>query len=315
MRRHAGDDGKATGPYLVVDQTIPPAREAMRSVTSRGRPALPTFFVIGAAKCGTTSLHRYLDLHPEIGMSRLKEPHYFTRLDEPGKTDTWYRSLFDASFAVRGESSVGYSLAPHRPGIPEKIRTAVPGAKLVYIVRDPIARFVSDYVHQVSDGVENRNLEEAARSPENTRAGDRGRYHFQIQQYLEHFDRSRLLVLTAEDLARRRRGAVSAVFDFLEVDPDVWGTGFEKILHESSFFRKKGIIGNWLRRAGQSKLAGVIPADTRREIGKIVYRPFSRPLERPTLSEGATAHLAAYYREDVAALREFLDESLSEWGV
>jgi hypothetical protein len=105
------------------------------------------------------------------------------------------------------------------------------------------------------------------------------------------------------------------VFDFLEVDPDVWGTGFEQVLHESRFFRKKGVIGNWLQHVGNSRLARVIPADTRREIGKIVYRPFSRALERPTLSDEGRSRLAAYYREDVAALREFLDDPLTEWSI
>ncbi|MFV1988817.1 MAG: sulfotransferase [Gemmatimonadota bacterium] len=277
-----------------------------------GGPALPTFFVIGAAKCGTTSLHHYLDLHPEIGMSRVKEPHYFMR---PEKGEGWYRSLFDASFRVRGESSVGYTLAPRGPGVPERIKAAVPTAKLVYLVRDPIERFVSDYLHRVSDGVEARSLEEVARSPRNTSEGDRGRYYYQIQQYLAHFDRSRLLVLTSEGLAHRRRETLSAVFAFLGVAAEVWGPEYERVLHESRFFRRKGAIGRWLRRVGNSNVASLVPADIRREIGKIAYRPFSRTLERPTLSEEATAHLAAYYRDDVAALREFLDDPLSEWSI
>jgi hypothetical protein len=287
----------------------------MFAVTSRRDPALPTFFVIGAAKCGSTSLHRYLDLHPEIGMSREKEPHLFSVRGRSDRDLTSYMGLFDAAYRVRGESSVGYTLAPHRAGVPERISKLVPDARLVYLVRDPIERFISDYAHQLSDGKETGAIDETAFALANTRSGDRGRYFYQIQCYLETFDRSSLHVIVAERLARARRETLSALFAFLETDPDVWGEQFERRLHESRDFRRKGPVGRLLRRIGNSAAASIVPADKRRDIGRILYRPFSRPIARPTLSRSARAYLTEYYRDDVAALRDFLDDPLEEWGI
>lgn len=290
-------------------------KEWVANVGSRGGPALPTFLVIGAAKCGTTSLHRYLDLHPEIGMSRAKEPHYFSGTRRWARGEASYASLFDGSFRVRGESSVGYTVAPHRSGVPERIKTSLPDVALVYAIRDPVARFVSEYVHRVSDGLEHRTLDEAAFAAEGSRAGDRGRYFYQIEQYLEYFEADRLHVLTSERLATRRRETLSSLFAFLDVDSEFWEPRFERVLHESRHFRRKGRVGTLLRRLGNSRAAAIVPADTRRRIGNILYRPFSRPIERPVLGPRALDHLSDYYREDVAALRRFLDDPLDDWSV
>ena len=87
--------------------------------------ALPTFFVIGAARAGTTSMHYYLSLHPQIQMSATKEPHYFA--GPPGeipyggpRVDSLddYRKLFDPSAPVRGEASPSYAAYPRRQGVP-----------------------------------------------------------------------------------------------------------------------------------------------------------------------------------------------------
>ena len=90
---------------------------------------MPTFFVIGAAKCGTTSLHEYLDLHPDISMSDVKEPSYF--LERTGRTGNKpsgrdaYLGLFKEGTAARGESSPQYSAFPHQGGVPRAIRLEV----------------------------------------------------------------------------------------------------------------------------------------------------------------------------------------------
>ena len=212
-------------------------------MASSGDGALPTFLVIGAAKCGTTSLHRYLDLHPEIGMSRLKEPHFFLGRKAWMRGVDWYRTLFDTGVPQRGESSVGYSAYPHTAGVPERIASVVPDAKLIYLIRDPIPRLVSDYMHRRSDGIETRSLDDAVLEMVDTRFGDRGRYYFQIRQYLPHFDRDRLLVLTSDRLRRERGPTLSTVFRFLGVDPEFWSPDFERTLHESRFFRRKNAIG------------------------------------------------------------------------
>src|SRR5215218_3255372 len=97
--------------------------------------ALPNLLVIGAQKCGTSSLHRYLGAHPEVGMSRDKELDF---LGGPGFPNwergvDWYRAQFDADKSVRGESSPSYTAHPFVTGTAERAHALVPGAKLIYL--------------------------------------------------------------------------------------------------------------------------------------------------------------------------------------
>src|SRR5881398_2677233 len=104
---------------------------------------LPNLLVIGASKCGTTSLHHYLGLHPEIGMSRVKELHYF--VEEPTESSLrWYASQFPDA-PVRGESSPSYTQRHRSPLVAARIARVLPDVKLVYIVRDPVERLLSSY--------------------------------------------------------------------------------------------------------------------------------------------------------------------------
>ena len=100
---------------------------------------LPNVLVVGAAKCGTTSLHEYLDRHPEIAMAREKELDFFVEQKNWSRGVDWYERQFAAA-PVRGESSPSYTAYPRYRGVPERIRRIVPDAKLVYLVRDPVER-------------------------------------------------------------------------------------------------------------------------------------------------------------------------------
>src|SRR5436190_20938382 len=107
---------------------------------------LPTFFIIGAPRSGTSSLHHYLNLHPEIGMSRLKETHHFVDNVQPParrvEDRAEYEALFPSDARVRGEASPSYACYPQHGGAPERISVLLPDAKFIYLVRDPIERTV-----------------------------------------------------------------------------------------------------------------------------------------------------------------------------
>lgn len=146
--------------------------------SGRSRPGvLPNLIVIGAMKCGTTALHRYLDLHPEVAMSEPKELNFFfgpERLDERDEpaarsAGNWHRGVgwYAMQFRpapVRGEASPGYT-SPSFPEAAERMARVVPEARLVYAVRDPVARAVSQYLHHRADGTERRPIEEALLDP------------------------------------------------------------------------------------------------------------------------------------------------------
>jgi Sulfotransferase domain len=182
---------------------------------------LPTFVVIGAMKAGTVSLRRYLDEHPDVFLGRggkFGEPNFFVAEDNWPRGRGWYESLFDGAgrAAALGECSPSYTMAPAFGGVPERMALVIPDVRLVYVVRDPIARMQSMYTHQVSAGRERRRAEVALLDD---RYLGPSLYGFQLAAFLDHFDRNQVLVIASEVLRDRPREALSAVFDHLAVDP------------------------------------------------------------------------------------------------
>lgn len=281
----------------------------------RGRGALPNLLVIGAAKGGTTSLHYYLSLHPDIQMAREKELHFFSDEACWAKGPDWYRSHFDPRYPVRGESSVSYTFFPRRLGVPERIRSVVPEAKLIYILRDPIERLVSAYVHRYSEQKEHRPLEEALRELEGNSLVEGSSYFFQLQQFVPFFPPAQILILVLEELRADRRRVLSEVFEFLGVDSSFDSPGFDVIKHRSRFKRRKGRIGMALWRFSHTRVARVLPPDARREIGKVLYRPFSKEIEPPRMSDATRARLRECLLPDVERLRAHTGKAFSEWSL
>jgi Sulfotransferase family len=182
---------------------------------------LPTFVVIGAMKAGTVSLRNYLDAHPDVFVGsggRFGEPNFFVAEHNWPRGRGWYESLFDGAdgAAAIGECSPSYTWAHAYRGVPERMAQAVPEARLIYLVRDPVARMQPMYMHQVSAGRERRRAAEALLDD-----GYLGpsRYGFQLAAFLDHFDRSQLLVIASEVLRDRPQEALRAAFDHLGVDP------------------------------------------------------------------------------------------------
>jgi hypothetical protein len=182
---------------------------------------LPTFVVIGAMKAGTVSLGHYLDDHPDVFLARsgkLGEPNFFIEEHNWPRGRDWYESLFDGAGGATaiGECSPTYTWAHVYCGVPERMARVVPDARLVYVVRDPVARMRSMYMHQVSAGRERRRAEVALLDD---RYLGPSRYGFQLAAFLDHFDRSQVLVIASEVLRDSPREALSAVYGHLGVDP------------------------------------------------------------------------------------------------
>jgi hypothetical protein len=182
---------------------------------------LPTFVVIGAMKAGTVSLSHYLDDHPDVFLGRggrFGEPNFFVAENNWPRGRDWYESIFDGAdtAAAIGECSPSYTFAHVYRGVPERMAQLLPEARLVYVVRDPIARMQSMYMHQVSAGRERRRAEVALLDD---RYLGPSLYGLQLAAFLDHFDRSRVLVIASEVLRDRPREALSAVFDHVGVDP------------------------------------------------------------------------------------------------
>lgn len=188
---------------------------------------MPNLFVIGASKSGSSALHAYLVPHPDICMSKEKEPCFFVgqrELEEawpimarqPCSHD-WdaYLDLWKGgeNARYRGEGSVYYSQAPHRSGVPARIAAACPDARIVYSVREPVTRAVGHYWQRFKEFQEPLPLDRAVR--ENPLYRDTSDYALQLRAYLEYFPESQIKIIVAEDLRSRRREVLSDLIAWL----------------------------------------------------------------------------------------------------
>jgi hypothetical protein len=265
---------------------------------------LPNLFVIGAAKCGTTSLHYYLDQHPSISMSTVKEPAIFSDRDWREGLGS-YEGMLDAGAPVRGESSTSYTKFPAFPDVPARIAEVVPEAKLIYVVRDPLSRCISQWVHNVAAGRESRSLNDALRDfddPENLYVWS-GRYASQIERYLEHFPVSDLLVIDQATLLHDRQATLKRVFGFLRVDDTFYSPRFESELNRADTRRRLGAVGSRLRRSRAMSVYRRMPLSWRPAIDRL-RRLVLPPVDRPELDEDLRAHLSALYDSELNRLAD-----------
>ncbi len=281
-----------------------------------GKGNLPNLIIIGAQKSGTTSLHYYLGLHPQISMSREKELEFFMENRNWHKGIEWYKSHFTTRAKVYGESSPNYTAYPAWDGVPEKMHSVIPDTKLIYILRDPIDRMVSQYVQYLSVGLDNRAVEIAFRPLDNDNYYvRRSRYFMQLQQYLKYFPSSNILIITAEDLLNERRKTLEKAFAFLNVDEAFYSPKFLNIKHGSGGRRRKNRIGLLLKQFAESNIAKIFSTDMRMKLGQVIELAFSSEIARPVLDESLRAELTSFFKEDVAPLREFTGSDFAAWCV
>lgn len=179
---------------------------------------LPNFLIIGAMKAGTTALADALGRHPDVFMCDPKEPNFFCESRKTWRKGLgWYEGLFRdvTTETAIGEASTWYSREPHHSGVVEKVADTLPQVRIVYLVRHPVDRIRSMYAEQVSLDREDLQIDEAVRvRPEYV---DYSRYAFQIERWLERFERERILVVSAAALRDDEEETMGSILDFLEV--------------------------------------------------------------------------------------------------
>lgn len=297
---------------------------------------LPDFFIIGAAKSGTTALYHYIKQHPQIYMSPKKEPHYFSFDDQTkmtqGSGDTiplaitdfdQYVSLFESapSDCGIGEASTSYL---YREEASERIKRIIPGAKLIAILRNPVDRAYSAYMHLKRDKREDSLSFRHALNEELVRIKNNwdpiwhytkvGYYHEQLKRYYALFPKEQIKVYLYEDLLTDQKGVLQSVFSFLGVDnnfePEI---GFKtnvsgKIKYEglntiaSRFFNQPNPV-RWLaRKTIPEVLRTKFTSNIRTKlVGKLEILPEDRQF------------LINIFKEDILALQKLLGRDLEHW--
>ncbi len=278
---------------------------------------LPNLIVIGAAKSGTTSLHHYLGLHPEISMSEVKELHFFGPRGNWSRGVDWYAAQFPSPTKVRGESSPSYSKYPKVDGVPERMATVVPRAKLIYLVRDPIERILSDYrffrfsLHQPLP-----ELNEMLADFEEAPLVQTSRYAYQLDRYLPHFPASQLLVVDQADLANDRQATLARVFRYLELDPEFDTTAF-LVRHNQSADLHANRVGRAAVRMLNQRLGRHEAHIVRRRVPRWMIRPLLKrqTMEDVPIDPTLLHELRAYLSEDAERLRALTGLRFETWSV
>jgi hypothetical protein len=289
------------------------------------RDCLPNFFILGAAKAGTTSLYSYLKKHPKIFMAAEKEPHFFDsdHRFELG-LEYYIRNYFKdaAGHPARGEATPSY-LSCHAKVIP-RILDVLDGHSLKFIVilRDPVKRAWSHYLHRRRNRTERESFEKALElEPSRLAAGEEwacyfrdGLYAVQIQVWIDAFSRDQFHIILNEDLKHKPVQVLMETFDFLEVDPSFRVQMAERrnraavakypLLME--FFAEPSILKYPFKLLMPFTLRRKIVARVRRGNLKYMDESLSLPVEMEE-------NLRQKYLEDILQLEVLIGRSLSNW--
>ncbi|MEP9363381.1 sulfotransferase [Nocardioides sp. CN2-186] len=303
------------------------------------RSPRPDFLIVGAPKAGTTALHSALAQHPDVFMTQPKEPKYWLCDDAPppawrGPGDAhsqqewiWraddYQRLFEpgAAHAARGESTPFYlwSRGAHR-----RIGEALPDVRLIAVVRDPVDRAYSNWMHLWSDGLEpERDFETAfARQDERVRAGwapfwryrELGMYGEQLAHLVEHVDRSRVLVMRYRDIVDDPPAAVDRACRFLGI---ATGTVATIPRDNARSYVPPGwrptVLGPVVRTG--ARLGQFAPPRLWRKASVPLVAGLSggRDVRRPRLTPEQRERLVPTFADDVRLLEDVTGEDYSDW--
>lgn len=263
---------------------------------------LPDFLIIGAMKCGTTTLQAQLVAQPGIFMTTPKEPNFFSDDTIFARGIDWYRGLFAGAAPgdLKGEASTHYTKLPTHPHTIERLRPHCPDLRLVYMIRDPLQRAVSHYIHEWSEGRMGADpAAEFARHPE---MADYGRYAFQIAPWIGAYGRDAVMLTSLEQLRADPQEELSRVARHIGLEaPVTWQEDLgaqnvsaervRKIPFENALIYNP--VATALRRA-------LVPKRLRSAI-----RDARKIKARPELSDGLKAELTACFLADRARLAEF----------
>lgn len=210
-------------PHASPDATPEAARPSPPPSACHADQARPDFVCVGGMRCGSTTLWRMLRAHPGVFLPDRKELHHFDRDDAGG--DAGYAAWFaDApAGAVRGEFTPSYMT---RDGVPERIAAALPGVKILIILRDPMERAWSHYWYRVRQGAERRSFLRAVREEPRDRRPDAwrwaycgwSRYADPVARCLDVFGADRVRVVFCEELLADPAGVLDGILGFLGLD-------------------------------------------------------------------------------------------------
>lgn len=299
------------------------------------RPTLPNFIVIGTAKAGTSSLHNYLGQHPQVFTTTQKETNFFVyQMGIPDYrwwgevpccllASTTTTSAYRAHFShARDELALGESspLYLYHPDAAKNIKSLIPDVRLIVILRNPVERAFSHYLHLRRDGREPcmHFVDALEQEVQRMLEGwfwdyfyrDMGFYHLQIERYLTHFDRGQIKVFLYEELKSDINKVLEEIFRFLEVDPT--------FIPDTRIRLNATGIPRYRPLYKMLTSANVVRSSARLVLGKSLRRTIATNLNRvnlmhPRLMPAIRELLVDEYYSSIVALQSLLEIELDDW--
>ncbi|WP_347839659.1 sulfotransferase domain-containing protein [uncultured Draconibacterium sp.] len=293
---------------------------------------LPNFLVVGASKSGTSSLYHYLNQHPNIFLSKIqKEGRYFSQMKGgyrgPGDEridDSIHRTLEDYSklfAAVKAEKAIG-DISPemlyfYEKGIPKIKAELGEKVKIIIILRSPIERAFSAYLHFKRDKREERTFEEGLQLEEERLKNDwiwawqyknSGLYYKQVKSYIDNFKEVKVILF--DDFKNNPDTVLSEIAEFLEVESEFkFDTSYK--------YNVSGAPKNQLiyELENSRKLIVFLKRFVPQSLVKFVRNRFTgeKQMVKPEMDKNTKAALIDFFRADILKLQQLIGKDLSHW--
>lgn len=294
---------------------------------------LPNFLIVGAAKSGTTTLYYCLRQHPQVYMNPYKETNFFAfegeevRFCGPGdeefcKSTITSPKVYEQQFeAVSKEVAIGeaspWYLYSERAA--RNIHRHIPDAKLIIVLRNPVDRAFSSYLHAVRDGREHLTFEGGLLAEEERIAQNwefiwhyqkAGFYTSQIERFLNLFPPEQIRIYLYDDLLTDFTLFFRDLCKFLDIDPDF--TVDTSLRHNATGIPKNQLLGRLVLQQNpvKSTIKLLIPRQLRYNAGLRIKQHL---LKKPSLSEETRIKLLDSYVHDISSLQDLIHRDLSPW--
>jgi len=297
---------------------------------------MPNFLIIGAAKSGTTSLSKYINQHPEVYMGLVKETNFFALKGKefPYRMSTITPGYFEKEIitdiaayealfkGLTNETAIGEAspIYLYSKDACESIHSHIPNAKLIVILRNPVDRAYSNFLHHLREGLETTDSFDEALAQEEERIHDywwwgfhytkAGFYYEQLKRYFDRFDSKNIKVFLYEDLISDSERLLQDIFEFLSLDinfipsrlvrQNVSGIPKNKFWHE--FLSKPSLV--------KEPLKLLIPAHVRQQLAEGLR---NKNLAKPSMAPETRDKLKALFRDDILQLQDLIQRDLSSW--
>lgn len=268
----------------------------------------PDFIIIGAMKCATSTLHEQLARQPGFFMSTPKEPNYFSDDDVFAKGLQWYEGLFSGSegAVLRGESSTHYTKLPLYPRACKRMKEALPQVKLIYMMRHPMDRLVSHYMHEWTQRVITRPIDAAIDAHPELIAY--GQYARQLAPYLEAYGKESILPVFFKHFRTHMPAELTRVCRFLGYGAEPQVVTDLPVQNVSSERLRLSPLSRFV--VEQPLLASVRRTFVPRTVRDMVKARFQLR-KRPTLSTANADRLRTIFDQDLAQLGAMLGVDLT----